>query len=81
MEIIETSDPGSDLLLKLQSCDPEVQMYISALKSENLKLQKQIVKYQAQQVTLNNRIKALEENQHKPTLNVHFNIEPPKNTG
>ncbi len=47
----------SELEKKLKESPMEVQLYVTALKSENLKLQKQIAKYQAQEVTLKNSIK------------------------
>lgn len=46
---------------RLKDSDPEVQEYVRALKAENLGLQKEIVDLQARQVTLENRIRALEE--------------------
>ena len=50
-------DLTSELEKKLKESPMEVQHYVTALKSENLKLQKQIAKYQAQEVTLKNSIK------------------------
>ena len=50
------------LRTKLKDCDLDVQNFVSELEAENLKLHRQIVKYQVQEVSLNNRIKALKEN-------------------
>jgi len=55
-----------DLSAKLKVCDPQIQNYIIALRKENLKLQKQIAKHQAENVTLKNRIKVLEKEQYRP---------------
>lgn len=77
VKIPKEPNSNSDLTEKLMRCDFEIREYVEALKSENFKLQKQIAKYQAHQVTLENRIRMLEDDQHKPVLQVHFNIEPP----
>jgi septal ring factor EnvC (AmiA/AmiB activator) len=42
--------------------DSQFQSEIEALKNENLKLQRQIFKLKAEQVSLNNKITILEEN-------------------
>ena len=45
---------------KLKICELEIQDYVSALNAENRKLQKKIAKYQAENVSLNNRIRDIE---------------------
>jgi hypothetical protein len=65
------NNPISELIAKLKTCDPEIQNYVTALKAENLKLQREIAKYQAQQVTLENRIKILEDSGGEIILQVH----------
>jgi len=50
-----------DLKSKRKASDPEVQNYIAALESENLKLQKQIAKCHVEKMSSDNRILALEE--------------------
>jgi len=71
-----------ELEAKLNASDPDVQRYLSALIAENLKLQKQIAKCQAGQVTLNNRIVALEqeikENRPQFHMNINLGDEPKK---
>lgn len=59
------SGPMLSLRTKPKSADPKIQKYVFALEKENLKLQRQIAKYQAENVTLNNRIKVLEEDLEK----------------
>ncbi len=54
------------LRIKLKAAAPEIKNYITALIKENLKLQKEIAKCQASNVTLNNRIKVLEKEQYRP---------------
>lgn len=66
----------SSLTAKLKTCDPEIQNYVTALKAENLKLQREIAKYQAQQVTLENRIKILEKENSKGDIILH--VHSPK---
>jgi uncharacterized protein YlxW (UPF0749 family) len=71
------------LEVKLNASDPDVQRYISELIAEHLKLQKQIAKCQAGQVTLNNRIVALEQEIKENCPEFHVNINPgdePKST-
>ena len=62
---ITDTDPMSSLKTKLKAADPKIQSYVLALENENLKLQRQIGKHQAENLTLNNRIKALEEDLEK----------------
>ncbi len=71
-----TAHPFTELEVKLNASDPDVQRYVFALKEENLKLQKQIAKYQAAQVTLNNRIVALEQEIKENRAEVHVTINP-----
>lgn len=54
----KTNFPAS-IKKKLKSCDLEIQNYVTALKTENLKLHKEIAKFQVENVSLNNRINAL----------------------
>lgn len=46
---------------KLKKADSEVKLYVSELKKENARLQLQIAKYEVKQMSLENRIKALEK--------------------
>lgn len=57
----DNSSPMHTLRSKLQLADPEIQKYVSALKEENLKCAKKLAKLQAENVSLNNRITALNE--------------------
>jgi len=78
-----TVHPFQELEVKVNASDPDIQRYISALMAENLKLQKQIAKCQAGQVTLNNRIVALEKEikENRPEFHVNINLgDEPKNT-
>ena len=59
MENSEFESP--ELQAKLKACDPEVQQYLVALKAENLRLHKQVVKLEAKKISGNNRVLALEE--------------------
>lgn len=52
------SDIDAEALLK--SCDPAVRDYVAFLKSENRKLSKQVIKQQAEAITYQNQISALE---------------------
>jgi hypothetical protein len=71
-----TAHPFPELEVKLNASDPDVQRYVSALTEENLKLQKQIAKCQAAQVTLNNRIVALEQERKEDRREIHMTINP-----
>jgi len=78
-----TVHPFPELEVKLNASDPDVQRYIFALIAENLKLQKQIAKCLAGQVTLNNRIVALEQEikENRPEFHVNINLgDEPKST-
>jgi len=70
---VDDTNPMTSLRAKLKACDPEVQNYVTAFEAENLKLQRQIAKHQAHEITLNNRIKVLEEEQYRPK--VEFKIK------
>jgi len=58
---LHTSESMEPLRLKLKAADSEIQNYVTALDTENLRLQKHIAKLQADNVTLNNRITILLE--------------------
>jgi hypothetical protein len=59
---IDKTNPMTSLRTKLKMADSEIKNYVTALESENLKLQKHIAKLQAQNVSLNNRVTILKEN-------------------
>ena len=59
---INDTEPIAPLIAKLKTVDYEIQHYVAALEIENLKLQRQIAKFQADKVSLNSRIIILEEN-------------------
>jgi len=61
-ETLKDTNPMSSLRAKLRTVDPEIQHCVTALEAEDLRLQKQIAKMQAENVTLNSRITILEEN-------------------
>jgi molecular chaperone DnaK (HSP70) len=50
-----------ELEAKLKLSDSEIQIFVKALVSENLHLQKQLFKVEAKNVSFNNRISVLEE--------------------
>lgn len=50
-----------ELKALLKQGHTHIKDYVVALENENLKLQRQIVKFQVEQVSLNNRVKALEK--------------------
>jgi uncharacterized coiled-coil DUF342 family protein len=50
-----------DLEANLETCDPEIQNFVTALKAENLKLHKQIAKLRAEKVSLQSQITVLTE--------------------
>ena len=66
MQTFQEAHPMSSLRKKLKKCDSEIQNYVFALEMKNLKLQKQIANLQAENVTLNNRIKILAKEQYRP---------------
>lgn len=49
------------LTAKFKVCDPELKLYVIELEKKNLKLHKQIVKLQVQNVTYQNEITALKK--------------------
>lgn len=61
---------------KLKATNPYVKRFIFALEAENLKLQTQIAQCQAGQVTLKNRIVALEQviKENRPDFNLIVNL-------
>lgn len=78
-----TAHPFPELEAKLNASDPDVLTNISALTAEHFKLHKQIARHQAGQVTLNNRIIALEQEIRENRTQVHVNInlgDEPKST-
>jgi len=52
---------SSQFRTKLRQCDPEIRQYIATLESHNLKLQRQLGRLEANNITAINRIKALEK--------------------
>ena len=58
-------DKTPELKALLKQGHTYVKDYVLALEKENMTLQRQIVKLQAQQITLNNRVKALEKESKK----------------
>jgi predicted nuclease with TOPRIM domain len=65
---------SSSLNTKLKQCEPEVQEYVKVLRAENAKLQHRIAKLEVNDLSLNNRIKALEKELKKNQPVVHFNM-------
>lgn len=59
-ETSPNTDPLSSLRIKLKTTDSEIQNYVTALEAENLKQAKHIAKLQAQNVSLQNRVKVYE---------------------
>jgi peptidoglycan hydrolase CwlO-like protein len=49
----------SSLKKKLNAGEPEIQNYVRALEAKNFKLQEQVGELQAENTTLNNRIRVL----------------------
>jgi predicted nucleic acid-binding Zn-ribbon protein len=66
-----------------QAAQPELQNYVVALESENAKLHKQIAKLEAQDMSKQNRIAALEyelkeeTKKHSLNLSIGFSGEKP----
>ena len=54
-----------DLKALLKKADAPLKYYVAELEAQNLKLQKQIAKLQANEITLKNRVKALEKELRK----------------
>lgn len=72
LETTEDTDPMSSLRSKLKTAAPEIQNYVTALEKENFKLVAQIAKLQAENVTLNNMVKAIREENPPTKLNIQF---------
>ncbi len=51
---------SSQFRAKLRQCDPEIRQYIATLESHNLRLQRQVGRLEANNITALNKIKALE---------------------
>ena len=62
---VDDPDPMAALRAKLKMCDLEVQNYVTALEAENLKCAKKVGQLQADNMALNNRIKAIIEKNEK----------------
>jgi hypothetical protein len=60
----------SNLTSKLKASDPELKNYVLELERQNLKLQKQIAKFQVKDVSQQNQIIALKKVQPKMTVEV-----------
>jgi hypothetical protein len=60
----------SNLTSKLKVSDPELKNYMLELEKENLKLQKQIAKFQVKDVSQQNQIIALKKAQPKIIVQV-----------
>ena len=64
---------------KLKALDPQVKKYISELAKQNTRLEMQIAKCQAKQVSLNSRIKALERQWKLKKIDIRYNLGfPPR---
>ena len=70
MELIMNSLP-KELRKKLDSSDPEIKNYVFQLVKENLKLQRDLAKYQVENTSLKNRIIVLQKNGYRPQINVN----------
>lgn len=66
----------SQFKAKLRQCDPEIRQYIATLESHNLRLQRQLGKLEANNITAINRIKALEKtiNDSAPQPRIDFRL-------
>ncbi len=62
----------NDLAFKLKTSDPELQNYVLELEKENLRLQKQIAKFQVKDVSQQNQITALKKVQPKVIIKTNF---------
>jgi hypothetical protein len=62
---VDDPDPMMALRAKLKMCDLEVQNYVTALEAENFKCAKTVGQLQANNMALNNRIKAIIEKNEK----------------
>lgn len=63
-----------DITNQLKSCNKEIQNYVVEIEKINLKLHRQIAKYQAENLSLKNKIKVLEEEQYKPKVELKMNF-------
>ena len=63
---------------KLKKCDPEIQEYVKALRSENAKLQRRIAKLEVDNFSLNNRVKAAEKDFRDNRPIIHYIAELPE---
>jgi hypothetical protein len=86
-QTIDDTVPFASLKAKLKLADLEIQNYVTALETENLKFQKKIGNLQAENVSLNSEITILKEKlNEKPNimsivasvLNKREHDEPPK---
>jgi predicted nuclease with TOPRIM domain len=68
-EHISVNRPSS-LTAKLKAADVELRNYLIELEKENLKLHKQLAKLQVKNVSMQNEIKALKENQTGVVINL-----------
>lgn len=64
---------------RLKKADPVVKMYVAELEKENARLQAQIVKYEAKQLSLDNKVKAVERElkENKPQFVVNLDTGRP----
>jgi len=67
---------SSQFKAKLRQCEPEIRQYIATLESQNLKLQRQVGKLEANNITANNRIKALEKTINDSPPQGHIDFSP-----
>jgi hypothetical protein len=73
-QAVNDTDPMVSLRKKLKVCDLEVQLYVDALEHENLKMQPLIAKLQAENMTLNNRVKVLLKEKSEREANSFFQV-------
>ena len=59
-----------DLTSKLKAADPELKNYVLELEKENLKLQKQIAKFQVKDLSQQNQIIALKKAKPKSIVQI-----------
>lgn len=66
----------SDLNAKLKHCESEIKEYVRALQTENAKLQRRIAKLEVNNLSLNNRIKALKKElkEKPPAIRPFFSL-------
>jgi hypothetical protein len=73
-ETLDETSAMASLKLKIKAAEPEIRNYVAALEKENLKLQKQKAKLQAENTPLINRITALNEQAKIPSANIEINL-------